>query len=53
VVLTGAFGTTLNPESTSFVGILPQKFAGLTDKDFVTQAANAEMVEEFDRYLIL
>jgi len=26
---------------------------GLVDKDFVTQARNAEMVEECDRYLIL
>jgi predicted peroxiredoxin len=27
--------------------------AGLGDKDFVTQARNAEMVEECDRYVIL
>ena len=26
---------------------------GLGDKDFVTQARNAEMVEESDRYLVL
>lgn len=26
---------------------------GLGDKDFVTQARNAEMVEECDRYLVL
>lgn len=26
---------------------------GLVDKDFVTQARNAEMVEECDRYIIL
>ena len=30
-----------------------KEFAGLTDKKFVTQAANAEMVEACDRYLIL
>lgn len=34
-------------------GYKDKEFAGLTDKDFVTQAANAEMVEECDRYLIL
>jgi predicted peroxiredoxin len=27
--------------------------AGLNDKDFVTQARNAEMVEECDRYIVL
>lgn len=26
---------------------------GLTDKDFVTQGRHAEMIEEFDRYIIL
>jgi MoaA/NifB/PqqE/SkfB family radical SAM enzyme len=26
---------------------------GLVDKDFVTQARNAEMVEECDRYIVL
>jgi hypothetical protein len=34
-------------------GFKDKEIAGLTDKDFVTQAANAEMVEECDRYLIL
>ena len=34
-------------------GYKDKELAGLTDKDFVTQAANAEMVEECDRYLIL
>ncbi len=34
-------------------GYKNKEFAGLTDKNFVTQAANAEMVEECDRYLIL
>ena len=34
-------------------GYKDKEIAGLTDKDFVTQAANAEMVEECDRYLIL
>ncbi len=27
--------------------------AGLTDRDYVTQARNAELVEECDRYLML
>lgn len=34
-------------------GYKNKEFAGLADKDFVTQAANAEMVETCDRYLIL
>jgi len=34
-------------------GYKGQELPGLGDKDFVTQARNAEMVEECDRYLIL
>jgi len=34
-------------------GFKDKEIAGLSDKDFVTQAAHAEMVEECDRYLIL
>ena len=34
-------------------GYKGQAVPGLVDKDFVTQARNAEMVEECDRYLIL
>ena len=34
-------------------GYKGQTVPGLVDKDFVTQARNAEMVEECDRYLIL
>lgn len=30
-----------------------KEFHGLSDKDFVTQARNAEMVSECDRYLII
>ena len=30
-----------------------EKIIGLKDKDFVTQARNAEMVEECTRYLVL
>lgn len=29
------------------------EISGLVDKDFVTQARNAEMIEESDRYIIL
>jgi hypothetical protein len=34
-------------------GLDAQDAAGLTDKDFVTQWRNAEMVEHCDRYLIV
>lgn len=34
-------------------GYKDKEVAGLTDKDFVTQHWNAEMVEECDRYLVL
>ena len=34
-------------------GYQGKKLDGLVDKDFVTQARNAEMVEECDRYLML
>jgi predicted peroxiredoxin len=34
-------------------GYKGKELPGLKDKDFVTQARNAEMVEECDRYLIL
>lgn len=34
-------------------GYKGQEIAGLGDKDFMTQAKNAEMVEECDRYMVL
>lgn len=34
-------------------GYKGQEIPGLVDKDFVTQAKNAEMVEECERYLVL
>ncbi|MDJ0986999.1 MAG: DsrE family protein [Desulfobacterales bacterium] len=34
-------------------GYQGKELAGLVDKDFVTQARNAEMVEECDRYVML
>ena len=34
-------------------GYQGKPIAGLTDKDFVTQGRNAEMVEESDRYIVL
>lgn len=34
-------------------GYQGKELPGLVDKDFVTQARNAEMVEECDRYLML
>ena len=34
-------------------GFQGKPVAGLVDKDFVTQARNAEMLEECDRYVIL
>lgn len=34
-------------------GYKGKEVPGLADKDFATQARNAEMVEECDRYLIL
>ncbi len=34
-------------------GYQGKEVPGLVDKDFVTQARNAEMVEECDRYIIL
>lgn len=34
-------------------GLQGKEVPGLVDKDFVTQARNAEMVEECDRYIIL
>jgi peroxiredoxin family protein len=34
-------------------GLDAEEATGLTDKDFVTQWRNAEMVEHCDRYLIL
>ena len=34
-------------------GYKSKEVPGLADKDFATQARNAEMVEECDRYLIL
>jgi len=34
-------------------GYKGMKIPGLGDKDFVTQARNAEMVDECDRYIIL
>jgi len=34
-------------------GYKGKEVPGLVDKDFVTQARNAEMVEECDQYLIL
>jgi sulfur relay (sulfurtransferase) complex TusBCD TusD component (DsrE family) len=34
-------------------GYRGKEVPGLADKDFVTQARNAEMVEECDRYLVL
>lgn len=34
-------------------GYKKQDLVGLTDKDFVTQLRNAEMVKKCDRYLVL
>jgi len=34
-------------------GYKKEKLPGLVDKDFVTQARNADMVEDCDRYIIL
>ncbi len=34
-------------------GFKKEDLAGLTDKDFVTQLRNADMVENCDRYLVL
>jgi phosphate starvation-inducible protein PhoH len=34
-------------------GLQDVEIPGLKDKDFVTQARNAEMVEECDRYVVL
>jgi hypothetical protein len=34
-------------------GYQGKELPGLVDKDFVTQARNAEMVEECDRYVML
>lgn len=34
-------------------GYRSKEIPGLTDKDFVTQARNAELLDECDRYLVL
>jgi hypothetical protein len=34
-------------------GYQKEEVQGMVDKDFVTQARNAEMVDECDRYLVM
>jgi predicted peroxiredoxin len=48
---------TQNPRFSELIyidrGYQGKELPGLVDKDFVTQARNAEMVEECDRYVML